>query len=96
MLKNGTFLDALFYRICDHIIRIPPLRSHKEDIREMVRVYLGDDIKITDEAMNRLEEYDWPGNVRELNKCLRAAVKNCNGSLITTDSIEFYDISFPQ
>ena len=96
MLKNGTFLDALFYRICDHIIRIPPLRSHKEDIREMVRVYLGDDIKITDEAMNRLEAYNWPGNVRELNKCLRDAVKNCNGSLITTDSIEFYDISFPQ
>ena len=96
MLRNGTFRQELYFRICDHIIRIPPLRAHKEDIKGMVLHYLGKKTTITDEALKTLEEYSWPGNIRELHKCLKRARENCQGGVITSEAIDFGHINFPQ
>ena len=96
MLNTGLFRRDLYFRICDNLIRIPPLRSHKEDIRGMIMHYLDTDMMITEDAIERLENYSWPGNIRELHKCLRRACVNCSDNLITADSIDFGEISFPQ
>ena len=96
MLRSGRFLQELYFRICDNVIKIPPLRAHKEDIREMVMHYLGAETTITDEAIERLENYSWPGNIRELHKCIDRARLNCHNSVITADSIDFGDVSFLQ
>ena len=96
MLNTGNFRRDLFFRICDNLIRIPPLRSHKEDIRGMIMHYLDTDMMITEDAIERLEDYNWPGNIRELHKCLKRACVNCNNNVITADSIDFGEINIPQ
>ena len=96
MLLTGSFRQDLFFRICDNLIRIPPLRSHKEDIRGMVMHFLDANTSITEEALERLEEYSWPGNIRELHKCLNRASVNSSNNIITADVIDFGGINFPQ
>jgi transcriptional regulator with GAF, ATPase, and Fis domain len=96
MLNTGNFRRDFYFRICDNLIRIPPLRSHKEDIRGMIMHYLDTDMMITEDAIERLEDYNWPGNIRELHKCLKRACVNCNNNVITADSIDFGEINIPQ
>lgn len=96
MLRTGLFRRDLYFRICDNLIKIPPLREHREDIREMVLQYLDANTIITEEAIELLENYDWPGNIRELHTCLRRAVKNSSNKVITAESIDFGDINFLQ
>ena len=96
MMKTGDFRRDLYYRICDNLIKIPPLRSHKEDIRGMILHYLDNKTMITEDALEFLEDYNWPGNIRELHKCLHRATVNCVNKVITLDSIDLCDISFPQ
>ena len=96
MLVSGHFRKDLYFRICDNLIRIPPLREHKEDIRGMVQHYLDSNMMITEDALELLQEYSWPGNIRELHKCLQRAKMNCGNNVITVDSIDFGGINFPQ
>ncbi len=96
MLNTGLFRRDLYFRIFDNTIRIPPLRAHKEDIRGMVMHFLPDDTIISEDALRLLEDYSWPGNIRELHKCLERACINCVNKVITAESIDFGDISFPQ
>ncbi len=96
MLNTGDFRRDLYFRICDNLIRIPPLRNHKEDIRDMIMHYLDRDMTITEDAIERLEDYSWPGNIRELHKCLKRACYNCSNNVITADAIDFGEISIPQ
>ncbi len=93
MIRAGRFRKDLYFRICDNLIRIPPLRAHKEDIRGMVMHYLNPDIMITDQAIERLENYSWPGNIRELHKCLHRAVLNNSSNIISAEDIDFGDIA---
>ena len=96
MIRSGAFLQALYFRICDNVIRIPPLRAHTEDIPDMAVRYLGNDFSITEDAIARLEEYSWPGNIRELHKCLKKACRQTHNKVITADTIDFGDINFLQ
>lgn len=97
MLREGTMRSDLYFRIYDNIISLPPLRTHKEDVREMVLKYLeSESVLISEDALERLENYNWPGNIRELHKCLRRALRNADNSVITADSIDFGEINFLQ
>ena len=96
MLRTGRLRRDLYFRIFDNLICIPPLRSHREDIPDMIMRYLNNDITISDDAVELLTNYNWPGNIRELHKCLRRACANCPDKRITADSIDFGDINFPQ
>ena len=58
--------------------------------------YLKQDVMITDEAIELLQEYSWPGNIRELHKCLRRASLNSTNHVITPELIDFGEISFLQ
>ena len=97
MLREGAMRSDLYFRIYDNIINLPPLRTHKEDIRDMVLKYLESEcVLISEDALERLENYNWPGNIRELHKCLRRALRNADNNIITADSIDFGEINFPQ
>jgi DNA-binding NtrC family response regulator len=94
-LEQGTFREDLYYRLNVVPINIPPLREHKQDIPDLVRVFLerfapeaGKQIKgVTPAAMKRLMEFHWPGNVRELENIIERAV-----ALSTSDLIDAEDI----
>ena len=73
-VKNGKFREDLYYRINTIPISIPALRDRKEDISLLFRKYAADfaekyrmpPIRLTENAVQILENYRWPGNVREL------------------------------
>ncbi len=80
-VECGNFREDLYYRLNVVEIFIPPLRSHKSDIKlltshileRLSREMCIHRPEITGEAMDKLMSYDWPGNVRELeNICERA------------------------
>src|SRR5499427_2210583 len=73
-LEQGTFREDLYYRLNVVPIDIAPLRERKEDIPDLVNLFItrfSQEARkaiegITPEAMRLLVNYHWPGNVREL------------------------------
>ena len=80
-LEQGTFREDLYYRLNVVPIDIPPLRERKEDIPDLVELFItrfnAESRKpiegITPEAMQILVNYHWPGNVRELQNIVERA-----------------------
>lgn len=74
MAGSGHFRDDLLFRLRSITIELPPLREHREDIRELVFYYTaricerhGVGVKgFSPEFLECLTAYDWPGNIREL------------------------------
>ncbi len=81
-VERGTFREDLFYRLQVIPIVMPPLRERRSDIPLLVDHFLDKHkskrperpVRITDESMVHLWEYDWPGNVRELENLLERLV----------------------
>lgn len=76
------FRSDLYYRINVFPIMVPPLRERKDDIPLLAEHFLksialkmGKTFSgISNEAMNRLIQYDWPGNIRELRNVIERGV----------------------
>jgi len=89
-LEQGTFREDLYYRLNVVPIDIAPLRERKEDIPELVTIFIarfaGDSGKpvegITPEALRILTNYHWPGNVRELQNIIERACALAKGTVI--------------
>ncbi len=78
MKDSGEFREDLYYRLNVIAVRLPPLRSRRQDIPLLVRHFLGQfvaganrpPLMVAPELMRKLEAYDWPGNVRQLRNVL--------------------------
>jgi DNA-binding NtrC family response regulator len=94
-LEQGTFREDLYYRLNVVPIDIAPLRERKEDIPELVNLFVsrfaGDSGKpvegISPEAMKVLVNYHWPGNVRELQNIIERACALAKGTTIEVADI---------
>ena len=94
-LEQGTFREDLYYRLNVVPIDIAPLRQRKEDIPDLVNLFIsrfaGDSGKpvesITPEAMQILVNYHWPGNVRELQNIIERACALAKGTVLKVDDI---------
>ncbi len=92
-VKKGRFREDLFFRLNVYRITIPPLRERKEDITEMVLVFiknisrkLGKNIEYVSQAtLNQLMEYSWPGNVRELENVIEYSIITSSGTELKID-----------
>ncbi|MDR1211363.1 MAG: sigma-54 dependent transcriptional regulator [Spirochaetaceae bacterium] len=80
LIAEGRFREDLLYRIEGLTIRIPSLRSHPEDIPELVSCFLNvpyEDAllsrEISEEALGLLMRQSWPGNIRQLRNCVYRA-----------------------
>ncbi|MBN1473987.1 MAG: sigma-54-dependent Fis family transcriptional regulator [Syntrophaceae bacterium] len=78
-IKEKSFRDDLYYRLSVIHINIPPLRERKRDIPRLCEYFIKlmtkkSDIKLSDEELNKLLEYEWPGNVRELKNVIERAL----------------------
>ncbi|MCL6476973.1 MAG: sigma 54-interacting transcriptional regulator [Peptococcaceae bacterium] len=94
LLKAGTFRKDLYYRLNVIPIKIPPLRSRKEDIAMLTVHFLqkynekyGINKQIDISALNVLEQYDWPGNVRELENLIERLLVIVNEDIISQKHI---------
>jgi transcriptional regulator with PAS, ATPase and Fis domain len=73
-IQSGKFREDLFYRLSTVPIQLPPLRERREDVHLLFRKFVVDfsekyrmpPIRLTDEAVEMLTNYNWPGNVRQL------------------------------
>ena len=94
-LEQGTFREDLYYRLNVVPIDIAPLRERREDIPDLVNLFIsrfaGDSGKpvegITPEAMQILVNYHWPGNVRELQNIVERACALAKGSVLEPGDI---------
>ena len=76
MVADGRFRADLYYRICGFPIHLPPLRERMDDIPLLVDSILqrgASRVRMTPDAMARLQAHDWPGNIRELRNVLERA-----------------------
>ncbi len=81
-IQEGSFREDLFYRLNVVPIYLPPLRERKEDIPDLVDLFITRFVEdyglpktaISPEAFKLLMAYDWPGNVRELENTLKRAL----------------------
>lgn len=93
LIKEGKFREDLYYRLKIITIDIPPLREHKEDIQGLVEHFLkqksSGEILITEQAMEKLENYPWPGNIRELENTVQRALILSKHKVITDAHIVF-------
>lgn len=86
--RNENFL----YEINPHILFLPPLRNHREDIAPLINKILNSvyvDIpdfqngcQITPKALYLCIHYNWPGNVRQLKNALKFAALLSEGKPI--------------
>ncbi len=73
-IQRGKFREDLFYRLSTVPINLPPLRNRTEDIHLLFRKFAVDfaekyrmpTIKLSEEAVQMLINYNWPGNIRQL------------------------------
>ena len=94
-LEEGTFREDLYYRLNVVPIDIPPLRDHKEDIPDLVNLFIerfaraaGKSIGgISPDALAALTAFHWPGNVRELENIIERGVALSNGGVLQLTDI---------
>jgi len=82
LVEQGDFREDLYYRV--HVIPLfmPPLRERREDIPELVKLFIevsnkknNKKIISIDEEVNKLfMDHPWPGNIRQLENILEGAV----------------------
>ena len=93
-LEAGTFRRDLYYRLCTHLVRIPPLRERKGDIPLLLDHFLEESAKVLGkkkptppkELAQLLGNYGFPGNVRELKAMVYDAVSIHRDRIISMDS----------
>lgn len=75
MVQEGRFRADLYYRLCDAIVTVPPLRNRLEDLGFLAGHYWEQlcGAPLPEKALEILRRYDYPGNVRELISILRRA-----------------------
>ncbi len=93
-VDSRRFRKDLYFRLKAVSLSIPPLRSRKEDIDELVNYFvtqycaLNNIIipQISPEAIDLLREYKWPGNIRELKNSVESAIALNRGNKIDSSA----------
>ncbi len=99
-VHSKSFREDLYYRINVFRIDIPPLRERKEDIPELVNVFInrfgtlsGKKInKLDNPVMDKLMNYNWPGNIRQLQNSIRRAILITTNDTLLPEHFDFPDL----
>jgi two-component system, NtrC family, nitrogen regulation response regulator NtrX len=95
-VAEGRFREDLYYRLNVVPLRLPPVREHREDVPELVKIcldWLVDNERLiyrrfTTGALNALRNYSWPGNMRELMNVVQRLLILNRGEEITEAEVE--------
>lgn len=90
LMADANFREDLFYRLKVVDLHLPPLRERREDIPELVGVFIrqnnprmGLNIQdVTPRAMQAMMQHTWPGNIRELRNVIERAMILCDDACI--------------
>jgi two-component system response regulator AtoC len=95
----GAFREDLYYRLNVASIKIPPLRSRKQDIADLTQAFLKDFCarlnrsvpQVLPETMAFLEQLPWKGNVRELRNAVERVLLLNNAPVLTVEHFLFLE-----
>ncbi|NOZ74595.1 MAG: sigma-54-dependent Fis family transcriptional regulator [FCB group bacterium] len=98
IVGGGKFRSDLFFRLNVFPIKVPPLRTRRDDIPVLVdhfmkkyqKKYGYSEKAVEPEVMEAFQNYYWPGNVRQLENILERAILYS----MQSKSIKLADISF--
>ena len=93
-IQSGQFRQDLYYRIAGIDLRLPNLQERSSDIPALAEAMLKrithadmPQCKFTQEALDKLQQYDFPGNIRELKNILLKAISESNNGIISAANI---------
>lgn len=92
--ENGSFRRDLYYRLCTHMVHVPPLRERKGDLSPLLDHFLEEAARTLGkkkptpprELLQLLATYNFPGNVRELKALVYNAVSVHRGRVLSMDT----------
>lgn len=95
MMSEGTFREDLYYRLNVVSLEIPPLRERREDIPELVYLFLQEFSQLYNKHISKLEPgvmatflaYSWPGNIRQLKNVIERMVILTEGDTVPESAI---------
>ena len=95
-IQAGRFREDLFYRLNVIPLRVPSLRERKEDVQALVMHFSelfsregGYRRKFfSDNAIDKMRQYDWPGNVRELRNFVERLYILVSGDFIDVPDLK--------
>ncbi|MGG1662466.1 sigma-54 interaction domain-containing protein [Brevibacillus sp. NRS-1366] len=92
MVFDGRFREDLYYRLNVFSLEVPPLRERREDLPELVQIFIHEYSvahehsvpRIASEVMQALFDYSWPGNIRQLRNVIeRLSILQEKGVILT-------------
>jgi two-component system nitrogen regulation response regulator NtrX len=95
-IAAGRFREDLYYRLNVVPIHVPPLRERREDIPLLVHYFVSTlsaregipPRTVSEDALQKLSEYEWPGNVRELRNTIERLLILASGKEIGARDVE--------
>lgn len=91
------FRSDLYFRLNIFEIKIPPLRERVKDIAPITYYFVQQfsektnkkTLVISDDFLQKLENYSWPGNIRELKNIIERSVILSNEDALTSDVLPY-------
>lgn len=95
--RSGSFRSELYYRLAGHVLDVPELSAHRDDIPVLAYTFAR---RVTEElgllpkrfsadVLRVLRNAPWPGNVPELEERVRAAVVSSSRDVLTLGDFGF-------
>ena len=97
VVAEGKFREDLYYRLNVFPLHLLPLSERADDIIPLVKKSLEKHAltahriipELSDEAVQKLIDYNWPGNVRELDNVVQRALILQSGDSLLENDIHF-------
>jgi DNA-binding NtrC family response regulator len=95
LVKKNKFREDLFYRLNVLTIDLPPLRERGNDILLLIQYFINkfakeasvEAPKLSDQAIQVLQDYHWFGNVRELQNIVQRLVIMSENQIINVPDL---------
>ncbi|HKA42704.1 MAG TPA: sigma-54 dependent transcriptional regulator [Burkholderiales bacterium] len=95
-VSAGRFREDLYYRLAVVELVVPPLRNRRDDIpalaEEFARCYAErfdlEELRLSEEFLARLVQFDWPGNVRQLENAIARLAALSTGGVIDAAALD--------
>ncbi|HEX9254056.1 MAG TPA: sigma-54 dependent transcriptional regulator, partial [Candidatus Angelobacter sp.] len=93
MIAGNTFREDLYYRVSVIPIQVPALRERRDDVELLANYFLKkysgaaqkSILRIQQESLDALRDFEWPGNVRQLENTIERAVAMETGNELKVD-----------
>ncbi len=93
-LRDSSLEPALYQVLVKRQLRVPALAERREDVPALVEHFVKQHARVigkvvegvSDESLERLQEYGWPGNIRELQNVLERVVVTATDPVLEVDA----------